>query len=70
MYCLYTLGGGCVYEYGGEGVIVAKPLPEATHGEALSEGNVSELLHKKSVAEIAGYLKHETFHAAALEGCA
>lgn len=35
--------------------------------EALSEEMYQELLHKKSVAEIAGYLKHETSYAAALK---
>ena len=38
-----------------EGVIVAKA--RSMHGEALSEEMYQELLHKKSVAEIAGYLK-------------
>ena len=44
-----------------EGVIVAKA--RSMHGEALSEEMYQELLHKKSVAEIAGYLKHETSYA-------
>ena len=48
-----------------EGVIVAKA--RSMHGEALSEEMYQELLHKKSVAEIAGYLKHETSYAAALK---
>ena len=48
-----------------EGVIVAKA--RSMHGEALSEEMYQELLHKKSVAEIAGYLKHETSYAPALK---
>ena len=48
-----------------EGVIVAKA--RSMHGEALDEEMYQELLHKKSVAEIAGYLKHETSYAAALK---
>ena len=37
------------------------------HVRKLGEEMYQELLHKKSVAEIAGYLKHETSYAAALK---
>ncbi len=48
-----------------EGVIVAKA--RSMHGDALSKEMYQELMHKKSVPEIAGYLKHETAYAAALK---
>lgn len=48
-----------------EGVIVAKA--RSMHGEALNKEMYQELLHKKSVAEIAGFLKHETPYASALK---
>lgn len=48
-----------------EGVIVAKA--RSMHGESLNKEMYQELLHKRSVAEIAGYLKHETSYANALK---
>lgn len=47
------------------GVIVAKA--KSMHGEQLQKEQYHELLHKRSVAEIAGYLKHETQYAEALK---
>lgn len=47
------------------GVIVAKA--KAMHGSQLKQEQYDELLRKRSVAEIAGYLKHETQYAEALK---
>lgn len=48
-----------------EGVIVAKA--RSMHGTALTKEMYQELIHKRSVPEIAGYLKHETAYADALK---
>ena len=37
------------------------------HGKQLNEEDYNELLHKRSVSEIAGYLKNETQYADALK---
>lgn len=47
------------------GVIVAKA--KAMHAVMLGHEQYQELLHKRSVAEIAGYLKNETSYAGALK---
>lgn len=47
------------------GVIVAKA--KAMHGGALRKDQYDELLRKRSVSEIAGYLKNETYFASALK---
>lgn len=47
------------------GVIVAKA--KCMHGRQLTKSMYQELLHKRSVAEIAAYLKHETDFADALK---
>lgn len=47
------------------GVIVAKA--KSMHGNQLKKEQYNELLHKRNVAEIAGYLKHETQYADALK---
>lgn len=47
------------------GVIVSKA--KSMHGRQLTKEDYQELLHKKSVAEIAGYLKNETQYGVALK---
>lgn len=47
------------------GVIVSKA--KSMHGKQLKAADYDELLHKRSVSEVAGYLKNETQYAAALK---
>lgn len=47
------------------GVIVSKA--KSMHGKQLNEEDYNELLHKRSVSEIAGYLKNETQYADTLK---